>query len=121
MTLIRLYILLAILGGEIHEGYAPHYARNLMDRVAAHRGLGLSACMVSSPRYTVGAWVWVWGVNTRTLRHCQVVDVSHPRDKARHLRTGREVELSYEVALDLCGNLGRPTDCPVITFLIGGP
>lgn len=35
MSLIRLYILLALMGGEAYEGFAPHYSKGLMDRGCA--------------------------------------------------------------------------------------
>lgn len=77
------------------------------------------ACMVSSPRYDIGAWVYVWGVTTKVLRHCKVVDVSGPKDRERHLRTHREVEIAFENTVDLCGTTrGRVVDCPVIVIRI---
>jgi len=78
--------------------------------------------MVSSPRYPIGAWIWIYGANTDALLHCRVTDVSHPRDLARHLRTKREVELSYPAALALCGARAmqdRPERCPVVVVNIG--
>lgn len=90
-----------------------------MGKVAARRGIEPAACMVSSPRYPVGTWVYVWGVRTKVLRHCKVVDVSHPRDKARHLRTGREVEISFENTAQLCGSTKeRPERCPIIVYRV---
>jgi hypothetical protein len=78
--------------------------------------------MVSSPRYAVGTWLYVYGMNTDRLLHCRVTDVSHPRDGARHVRTGREVELGYTEAERLCGLAAmkdRPERCPVVVVKRG--
>ena len=116
-ALIQLLIALALAGGETHAGYAPHYAPGLMNKVAARRGLEPAACMVSSPRYPVGAWVYVWGVDTKVLRHCLVADVSHPAHRAGHLARGIEVELSYENAREVCGETTGPSrDCPIVVY-----
>lgn len=95
-------------------GYAPHYARGLMDRVAKRRKLDRAPCMVSRPFGPLGAWVWVHGVRTEVTLKCLVVDVSHPRDRKRHQRTRRIVELSWEAARALCGTTrASPKACPV--------
>jgi hypothetical protein len=95
-------------------GYAPHYAKGLMARVAKRRKLGPAACMVSRPYGPIGAWVWVHADRTGKTLKCLVVDVSHPRDLKRHKRTGRIVELSWEVTQALCGTTkGSPKACPV--------
>ena len=106
-------IALALGAGGGEQGYAPHYAKGLMARVAQRRGMEPSACMVSSATHPLGAWLWVRGKTGATLL-CQVVDVSHPRDIKRHIRTGRIVELSYEVTRALCGSTReRSIDCPI--------
>jgi hypothetical protein len=52
---------------------------------------------------------------TQTLLDCTVVDVSAPKDAARHIRTRRVVELSFEVTKALCGSTReRVIDCPVM-------
>jgi hypothetical protein len=95
-------------------GYAPHYTKRLMTRVAERRKLAPAACMVSRPYGPIGAWVWVHGDRTGNTLKCRVVDVSHPRDLKRHKRTGRIVELSWEVIQALCGTTkGSPKSCPV--------
>lgn len=117
--LYRLLIAVALLGGEVHAGYAPRYAPGVMERVSRNRDLPIVGCMVSSPRYGIGTWVWVWGANTETLLRCRVTDISHPRDRARHFRTGREVELGYTEAVRLCGKRAmkdRPERCPVLVI-----
>lgn len=86
-----------------------------MAQVARNRDMQPSACMVSSPVWPLGTRLWVYGERTGVLLRCTVVDVSHPRDKARHIRTRRVVELDYAVTTALCGSTkGRPIDCPVI-------
>jgi hypothetical protein len=73
--------------------------------------------MVSSPFYDIGTRVIVYGPNTDRALSCVVVDVSHPRDRARHIRTKRVVELGYPAALALCGRKHinhRPEQCPVV-------
>ncbi len=113
--LYRLLILAAMIGGDVTTGYAPHYRPGLMAEVAERRGIEQTACMVYSPVYPLGTRLWVYGERTGTLLRCTVVDVSHPRDKARHLRTKRVVELSYEVTRALCGTVkGMARECPVI-------
>lgn len=88
-----------------------------MAQVARNRGMETSACMVSSPIYPLGTHVWVYGVATGVLLPCTVVDVSHPRDKARHIRTGRVVEISHENAVALCGTTkGSVKECPVRVY-----
>jgi len=105
----------ALHSAVVECGYAPHYAPGLMSKVAHHRDMPPTACMVSSPTLPLGAWVWVYGQRTGALLRCRVTDVSHPRDKARHLRTGRIAELAYEVTARLCGSTReRVIDCPIV-------
>lgn len=116
MALINILIALAMLGGESMDGYAPRYSPGLMERVARNRHMAIVPCMVSSPYYGVGTWVYVWSHNKQILRHCRVTDVSAPQDAPRHKRTRRIVELSYELARELCGHEfinSRPEACPV--------
>lgn len=90
-----------------------------MEQVARNRGLEPSACMVSSPTQPIGSWLYVYGQNTGALRYCQVVDTSAPRDRARHLRTRRYVELSHEGALIFCGTTRGPVrECPVVVLVV---
>lgn len=113
-TLYRLLLVVALQGGDVTTGWAPHYAKGVMERVARNRDMQPVACMVSRPRGPLGGWVWVYGERTGVLLHCQIVDVSHPRDLKRHERTGRVVEISYEVTMALCGSTReRVIDCPV--------
>ena len=121
-ALYALLIALSLSGGDLHSGYAPRYSPGVMERVARVRDLPPVDCMVSSPRYPIGSWVWVYGWNTDTLLHCRVTDVSQDRDRARHLRTKREVELGYTEAQRLCGRQylnHRPEQCPILVVKLG--
>ena len=114
--LIELYIALALLGGEEMSGYAPRYAPGVMERVARNRDLPAVECMVSSPYYEVGTWVWVWGKNTYSLHYCRVTDISAPKDRDRHIRTKRIIEVGYSEAIKICGIEyinDRPEKCPI--------
>jgi hypothetical protein len=117
--LYRLLMLALILGGSVRQGVAPHYAENVMERVADHRKMERAGCMVSSPIYSLGEWVYVYGVRTGALRYCRVTDVSQTRDRARHIRTGRIIEIDFENTLALCGSTReRPERCPVVVVRI---
>jgi hypothetical protein len=109
----------AIYGGEVMSGYAPRYAKGVMERVSRNRDLPLVGCMVSSPYYEVGTRVIVYGSNTDRALSCRVTDVSAPKDRARHIRTRRVVELGFSEAQRLCGldhMADPPTKCPVIVI-----
>lgn len=123
--LAELLLLVAMTGGHVFSGYAPHYSPHLMAKVAHRRHIAPatpSECIVSSPRYPLRTQLYVYGVNTGILKKCLVVDVSADRDRPRHLRTGREVELSWELTPVFCGPEGRrsrPEACPVIVIKLG--
>jgi hypothetical protein len=89
-----------------------------MERVARNRDMPQEQCMVSSPIHPLGTWLWVYGKNTGNLELCFVTDISHPRDRERHIRTRRVIELGYNEALRMCGRKHMkdpPTSCPVMT------
>lgn len=120
--LIQLYIALYLRGGESMNGYAPRYSPGLMEKVAQRRHMEIVPCMVSSPYYPIGTWVYVWSHNHSILRHCRVTDVSHPKDAPRHKRTKRIVEIAYENVAELCGEQfinSRPEMCPVTVLRVG--
>jgi hypothetical protein len=122
VILLRLLTLVALLGGEVREGWAPHYSIGLMTQVARARDMAPVGCMVSSPVHPIGTWVYVYGTRTGVLLYCRVTDASHPKDRARHLRTHRVVELSYEVTEALCGSTHeRAADCPVMVIRLHDP
>jgi hypothetical protein len=116
-TLARILLAVVLYGGEMMSGFAPRYSPGLMERVARNRGMDVEGCMVSSPFYDIGTRVIVYGPNTDRALSCTVVDVSAPKDRARHIRTRRITELSYPAALALCGRKHinhRPEQCPVV-------
>jgi hypothetical protein len=129
VTLYKLLVAAAIGGGAVHEGHAPYYAANVMERVSERRGLPQVGCMVSSPRYPLGTWLWVWGRNTGVLLHCRVTDVSadtnttgrgrSESDRQRHIRLGWELELGHTEAIRLCSLTAMrepPTGCPIVVI-----
>ena len=119
--LIQLYIALALHGGESMDGYAPRYAKGVMERVVRHRDLPWAACNVSSAYYPVGTRVWVVSWNTHQVRRCRVADVSGPNDVARHRRTKRIIESSFVDAKWICGlsrMKDRPERCPVTVLRV---
>jgi hypothetical protein len=116
-TLAAILLAVVLYGGEMMSGFAPRYSPGLMERVARNRGMDVEGCMVSSPFYDIGTRVIVYGPNTDRALSCTVVDVSAPKDRARHIRTRRITELSYPAALALCGRKHinhRPEQCPVV-------
>jgi len=97
-----------------------------MEQVARNRGMPQVDCMVSSPRYPLGTWVWVWGDNTGVLLRCRVTDESadtdtsgrgsSESDRERHKRLGWELELGNREARALCGLPAMrepPRGCPI--------
>jgi hypothetical protein len=116
-VLYRLLVCAALHGGVVERGFAPHYSPGLMARVAARRDIAPVACMVSRPRGPIGGWVWVYGKRTGALLHCKIVDVSHPRDLARHIKLERQVEIAFENTVALCGSTkGSVKECPVLVI-----
>lgn len=119
MTILIAAILHAVQPAPVvHEGFAPHYAPGLMEKVARKRGMPTSGCLASSPLYPLGTVVHVHATRLDKHATCRIVDQSHPRDRARHIRTRRILELSWPDAKRLCGLrfVGQepPEHCPVI-------
>jgi len=91
-----------------------------MERVARTRHMSIVPCMVSSPVYSIGDWVYVEGVNTGKRLKCRITDVSAPKDKQRHIRMRLLTELGYANTLDICGSTNLPNrQCPVLVQRIG--
>lgn len=98
-------------------GYAPHYSPGVMERVSKVRKMPLVNCMVSSPYEKIGTWLKVTSLIDGDSLDCRVTDVSHPRDRARHIASNWAVELDWNSAQILC-NISRvgqepPRKCPV--------
>lgn len=93
--------------------YAVRYAPGVFEMVARNRGMAVERCMVASPVHPLGAWLLVEGREGRRLR-CKVVDVSAPRDRARHIKR-RIIEVDPASGAVLCGKQwkGRAVECPV--------
>lgn len=94
--------------------FAVRYNPGVMERVSRNRKLPVVDCMLAHPTLKIGAWAWVEGQKTDVRRRCRVTDTSHPRDRARHIRT-RRIELDYESSRAICGGWwkGKATECPV--------
>lgn len=91
-----------------------------MDQVSRNRDMPPVACMVSSPVYPLGDWLWVYGQRTDRLLHCRVTDVSHPKHRQGHINRRIWVELSYENTQALCGTTrGSVKECPVLVVKLG--
>lgn len=118
-ALYALLVFVALHGGELHSGYGPRYSKGVMERVARVRDLPQVGCMVSSPYWPIGTWVWVAGLNTGAVEHCRVTDVSQKKDRLRHIKTRRVAELGYNEALTICGvkNINKkPEQCPILVI-----
>jgi hypothetical protein len=108
-------MLAALNGWTVREASAPRYDPGVMQNVAIWRGLTPVPCMVSSPIVGISEWAFVYGKNTGALRYCKIVDTSEAIDRARHIRTKRFIEVSFENAVLFCGHTTeRPESCPVI-------
>lgn len=95
--------LILALGAGSYDGIAAHYAPGVMERVSLNRGMSIVACMIASPRHTIGQWVIVEGLNTGKRLHCRVTDTSRPQDWQRHLDEGL-FELGWANTIDVCGS-----------------
>lgn len=101
-------------GGSVMHGYAARYDPGVFEQVRANRGMPHADCYIASDRHPLGALVRIEGVRTGVWRIAQVTDMSAPKDKARHLRSGL-VELDYACARAICGHVSEPwRECPVI-------
>lgn len=120
--MIRALLLLAILVHAIggHDTppepthWAVRYNPGVMERVSRNRKLPIVSCMLAHPTLAIGTWVEIEGITTGRKERCRVTDTSHPRDKARHIRTKR-IELDYASSRRLCGSRwkGKASECPV--------
>ena len=120
MNWIRILALAITLGWDVQEGFGPRYGPGVMERVSRNRDMPLVGCMISSPTLPLGSWAYVYGVRSKVLRYCRITDVSQDVDRARHIRTKRIAELSFEVAKSICGHTTEPSiDCPIIVISEG--
>lgn len=102
----------ALVGADTR--FAVRYAPGVFEQVAARRGMQPVACMVAHPTAPLGSWLLVEG---RVRLRCQVVDVSAPQDKARHIRL-RRIEVDPKSGAKLCGETwqGNPKECTVFVI-----
>lgn len=107
-------LLLAMGVGYVHDGYAARYNPGVMKMVAENRGLSIESCMISSPLYNIGEWVYVYGEVTNVRLYCRVTDTSAPQDRKRHIRTRLYAELNYDAARIICGSVTNSNkECPI--------
>jgi hypothetical protein len=105
----------------VQQGWAPRYAKGVMERVVERRGLPTDVCHVSSPVYPIGTPVYVYGLNTGVLRGCIVSDVSQAAHKARHIAKQWWAELGFREAESLCGERAMrepPRGCPILVIRV---
>lgn len=121
---VKLAIILSVGAASTNwdRGFAAHYSPGLMARVANNRNLPIVPCMISSPVYEIGTWVYVEGINTGKRLYCRVTDVSNPAsvdgkesDRDRHIRMALLAELAFENTLDICGSTTLANrECPIL-------
>ena len=97
------------------RGFAAHYGKGTMERVARKRGMSDRGCLVASPFEPLGTRVEVR--SRRGVQSCLVVDIPQRRHRASIIRRGIVVELGWPSAQALCGlryvREQPPSKCPV--------
>jgi hypothetical protein len=85
-----------------HKGIAAYYSPGTMARVARNRGIELRDDVDGYASLTscshIGKVITASISGSRPERY-QVLDCSHPRDRARHLRQGIVIEVDYQSAV----------------------
>lgn len=127
MGLVIKLVLVLELGAGWNRGYAARYDPGVMESAAYNRGMPIVSCMVSSPVYPLGTWVYIQGLNTGKILLCRVTDVSadvdtsnNPKssgltDRQRHIRDLLWAELGYLNTVDICGSTKLPNrQCPIM-------
>ena|SRR5690349_596062 len=118
--MIALILALSIIGnsilpiGNTYAGYSRWYRPGLMKVVSLNRGLEPVSCMVASPYERIGTWLKIEN-KKGDYRWCRVTDISHPKDRARHIRLNIVAEFDYNSARVLCGlnKEKKPNNCRV--------
>jgi hypothetical protein len=109
---VLIFIVALLLQVPSYSGLALYYRPGLMERVSQNRGMPVVSCMVSSPYEKLGTWLEVKG--PKGTKTCRVTDVSHPKDRARHIQRGLVVELDNRSARQVCGTYDNiPLNCKV--------
>jgi hypothetical protein len=92
-------------GAPARWGWAKHYSPGVMERVRtvrAHQGVRIRtdvAGYAAAPDCAQIGRVVVASINGGPLERYQVLDCSHPRDRARHVREGLVIEVDYRSAV----------------------
>ncbi|HEX6289527.1 MAG TPA: hypothetical protein VFZ66_10070 [Herpetosiphonaceae bacterium] len=96
-----------------------------MDQVARRRGMPSVPCMVASPYYGLGAWVYVHSQKYAQTLHCRITDVPHPHHRPSIVRRNIVVEFDFNSARTMCRiqryNQEPPQACPVIISPASAP
>lgn len=105
----------AMMGAETR--YAVRYNPGVFEAVAARRGMDVQPCMIAHPTAPIGSWLLVEG---KVRLKCQMVDVSAPQDRARHIRLKR-IEVDPKSGALLCGAewQGKASECKVLVKSYG--
>jgi hypothetical protein len=78
----------------IKSGYAVYYSAGVMERVARFRNIPVERRLAANTDcWRIGMYVTA-RVNGYVDTY-RIVDCSHPRDRARHLRQGLVIEVNY--------------------------
>lgn len=109
---VLIFIVATLLQAFSYQGLALYYRPGMMERVSANRGMPVVDCMVSSPYEKLNTWLYVQG--PKGAKWCRVTDVSHPKDRARHIQRGLVIEFDNRSARQVCGTSGGlPLNCKV--------
>jgi hypothetical protein len=102
------------------RGIAKFYSPDVMEAVARSRGLarpGSVDGLASVPNCSRLGTVVVAAINGRTPERYLVVDCSHPRDRARHIRQGLVIEVDYRSAVR--NRFCRQGSAPAVIVAVG--
>jgi hypothetical protein len=98
-------VVLPLPSAQHRVGGAAHYAKNVMERVARHRGMTPGSCDVAvTNRFDIGAYVTITRLKTGHAERCRIVDVcnvalGHCKALAKR---GIVAELGWPAARRLC-------------------
>jgi|SRR5215470_387297 len=117
MGIIAKAALILALGAAPQIGYAVRYSENLMERVAAARGIASQPCMVAytNARDADVGRLWLQVVGPAGNARCLVVDMPRSRDRPGLVKRRVIVELDHTSGARVCGRgwRGRAAECPV--------
>lgn len=125
VLLARVFILTLILfapipqvsTGPSYTGYAAHYGKTVMNKVAHNRNLPIQDCMIATPYYKIGTWLHIHSLKNDKWADCYVMDIPQPRDRAGIITRGIVVEFNWQTATWMCDleyvDQEPPSACPV--------